>query len=139
MKIASPPPSSYNCWPIRAGPAVFDGFGGEPLAGLRTGQLVRQKPGCVPNAICATPAAQIGHGSSELRHYAEVSGWVLARAHPKTGDAAMISGYLGKSERFEEAIGDFADAYANQNARDHAALAAAVKAGQVEALIEDTL
>ena len=58
---------------------------------------------------------------------------------PQTGDAAMISGYLGKSDRFDEAIGDFADAYANQNERDHAALAAAVKAGQVEALIEDML
>ena len=80
-----------------------------------------------------------GYGSSELRHYAEVCGWVLARAHAKTGDAAMISGYLGKSDRFEEAIGDFADAYADQNERDHAALAAAVKAGQVEAFIEDTL
>lgn len=80
-----------------------------------------------------------GYGSSELRHYAEVCGWVLARAHAKTGDAAMISGYLGKSDRFEEAIGDFANAYADQNERDHAALAAAVKAGRVEAFIEDML
>ena len=51
----------------------------------------------------------------------------------------MISGYLGKSDRFEEAIGDFAEAYANQNERDHAALAASVNAGQVEAFIEDIL
>ena len=132
MKISSPPPSSNNCRPTRARPAVFDGFGGEPLAGLRTGQLVWQKPSCVPKAICATPAAQIGYGSSEMRHYAEVCGWVLARAHAKTGDAAMISGYLGKSDQFEEAIGDFADAYANQKERDHAALAAYVNAVQVE-------
>ena len=76
-----------------------------------------------------------GYGSSELRHYAEVCGWALARAHAKTGDAAMISGYLGKSDRFEEAIGDFADAYADQNERDHAALQAAVKGGRVEAFI----
>jgi hypothetical protein len=118
---------------------VLDGFGGEPLAGLRTGQLARQKPGCVPKAICATPAAQIGYGGSELRHYTEVCGWVLTRAHAKTDDAAMISGYLGKSDRFEEAIGNFADAYGDQNERDHAALAAAVKAGQVVAIIEDSL
>lgn len=80
-----------------------------------------------------------GYGSSELRHYAKVCGWILARAHAKTGDAAMISGYLGKSDAFDQAIGDFADAYADQNERDHAALAAAVKAGRVEAFIEDTL
>ena len=63
-----------------------------------------------------------------MRHYAEVCSWVLARANAKTDEAAMISGYLGKSDRFEEAIGDFAVAYANQNERDHAALAAAVNA-----------
>jgi uncharacterized protein (DUF2252 family) len=80
-----------------------------------------------------------GYGSRELRHYAKVCGWVLARAHAKTGDAAMISGYLGKSDAFDQAIGDFAAAYADQNERDHAALAAAVKAGRVEALIEDML
>ena len=74
-----------------------------------------------------------------MRHYAEVCGWVLTRANAKIGDAAMISCYLKKSDRLAEAIGDLADAYADQNERDHAALAAAVKAGQVEALIEETL
>ena len=51
----------------------------------------------------------------------------------------MISGYLRKSDRLAQAIGDLADAYADQNERDHAALAAAVNAGQVEAFIEDIL
>lgn len=80
-----------------------------------------------------------GYGARELKHYAEVCGWVLARAHAKSGDAAMISGYLGKSDRFDLAIGAFAIAYADQNERDHAALAAAVEAGRVEALMETDL
>ena len=80
-----------------------------------------------------------GYGARELKHYAKVCGWVLARAHAKSGDAAMISGYLGKSDRFDLAIGAFAEAYADQNERDHAALVAAVKAGRVEALMEDDL
>lgn len=80
-----------------------------------------------------------GYGARELKHYSKVCGWVLARAHAKSGDAAMISGYLGKSDQFDLAIGAFAEAYADQNERDHAALVAAVKAGRVEALIEDDL
>ena len=63
----------------------------------------------------------------------------LARAHAKSGDAATISGYLGKSDAFDQAIGEFALAYADQNERDHAALVAAVKAGRIEAVLEDEL
>jgi uncharacterized protein (DUF2252 family) len=74
-----------------------------------------------------------------LKRYAEVCGWTLARAHAKSGDAATISGYLGKSNAFDKAIGRFALAYADQNARDHAALVAAVKAGRVEAVVEEDL
>ena len=78
-----------------------------------------------------------GYGVRELKHYAKVCGWVLARAHAKSGDAAMIGGYLGKSDQFDLAIGAFAAAYADQNERDHAALVAAVHAGRVAALMED--
>ena len=74
-----------------------------------------------------------------LQRYAEVCGLTLARAHAKSGDAATISGYLGKSDSFDQAIGEFALAYADQNERDHAALVAAVKAGHVKALVEENL
>jgi hypothetical protein len=74
-----------------------------------------------------------------LRLYAEVCGLTLARAHAKSGDAAAISGYLGRSDAFDEAIGRFALAYADQNARDHAALVAAVRSGRIEALVEEDL
>jgi uncharacterized protein (DUF2252 family) len=67
----------------------------------------------------------------ELVLYAGVCGWALARAHARSGDRVQIAGYLGKSERFDRAIADFAEAYADQTERDHAALCAAVKSGRV--------
>ncbi|HTP08252.1 MAG TPA: DUF2252 domain-containing protein [Anaerolineae bacterium] len=68
-----------------------------------------------------------------LLNYAQLCGWALARAHARSGDAAVLSGYLGTSTAFEDAIVTFSEAYADQNERDHAALVAAVRAGKVEA------
>ena len=61
-------------------------------------------------------------------------GWVLARAHAKASEvSATIGGYLGaSSDEFDEAMGDFALAYADQAERDHAALKAAVRKGKIE-------
>ena len=75
--------------------------------------------------------------AARLKMYAVVCGGVLARAHAKSGDAATISGYLGKSDTFDRAMGKFAMAYADQIERDHAALVSAVKGGRIEALVED--
>ncbi len=69
--------------------------------------------------------------------YAELCGWALARAHAKSGDAATISGYLGKGEHFDNALGQFALAYADQNEQDYQALVAAQRLGRIEALFED--
>jgi hypothetical protein len=69
--------------------------------------------------------------SELLLVYAKACGWVLARAHAKAGDAIAISGYLGSSAQFDEAIGDFSLAYADQAERDHAALKAAVRKGRI--------
>ena len=71
-----------------------------------------------------------------LEDFAGLCGWGLARAHAKAGDAAGIAGYLGKSAAFDEAVADFAVAYADQNERDHAALVAAVRDGRLEAVVE---
>jgi uncharacterized protein (DUF2252 family) len=68
--------------------------------------------------------------------YAKRCGWALARAHAKGGDAAKISGYLGGGDNFDEALGDFSVAYADQTERDHAALKAAVRRGQIAVHIE---
>ena len=65
--------------------------------------------------------------------YAELCGATLARAHARSGDAATISGYLGKGDVFGKALGRFAISYADQNTRDHAALVQAIKDGQVPA------
>src|SRR5215218_10390501 len=69
----------------------------------------------------------------ELVLYANLCGWTLARAHARSGDRVEIAAYLGKSERFDRAIADFAQAYADQTERDHAALCAAVKSGRIPA------
>jgi len=71
-----------------------------------------------------------------LSIYGQACGWVLARAHAKAGDPWAISGYLGKSTQFDEAMGAFALAYADQAERDHAALRAAVRAGIVDVQLE---
>jgi uncharacterized protein (DUF2252 family) len=69
----------------------------------------------------------------ELVLYGGLCGWTLARAHARSGDRAQIAGYLGKGERFDRAIAEFAQAYADQTERDHAALCAAVKSGRLPA------
>ncbi|HEY0984466.1 DUF2252 family protein, partial [Schlesneria sp.] len=48
-----------------------------------------------------------------------------------------MSGYLGKSDDFDQAVGEFALAYADQNEKDHAALEAAVKMGTIDVLVEN--
>jgi uncharacterized protein (DUF2252 family) len=68
--------------------------------------------------------------------YARYCGRALARAHCRSGDAILLSAYLGESDAFEEAVADFAVAYADQTERDHQALLAAVRAGRVEAQME---
>jgi Uncharacterized protein conserved in bacteria (DUF2252) len=68
-----------------------------------------------------------------FNRYARLCGWTLARAHARSGDRFAIAAYLGKSNRFDNAIADFAETYAEQNERDHAALAAAVASGAVKA------
>ncbi|UVL38707.1 DUF2252 domain-containing protein [Pseudomonas sp. B21-040] len=78
-----------------------------------------------------------GMSAARMKMYAEWCGHTLARAHAKSGDAALISGYLGKSDSFDQVIGKFAIAYANQNAKDHAALIAAEKSGRINALREE--
>jgi hypothetical protein len=68
--------------------------------------------------------------------YARLCGWTLARAHARSGDRIALDSYLGGSDKFDQAIADFAETYADQNERDHAALQAAVKDGRAEATTE---
>jgi hypothetical protein len=65
--------------------------------------------------------------------YARLCGLTLARAHARSGDRVELAAYLGNSGRFDQAIAAFAEAYADQTERDHAALVAAVKQGRIQA------
>jgi predicted alpha/beta hydrolase len=64
--------------------------------------------------------------------YVEICGWTLARAHARTGDAALIGGYLGKSGTFDLALAKFAADYADQAEHDHATLVKAIRAGRLK-------
>ena len=74
-----------------------------------------------------------GMDPKTLEIYAEICGWTLARAHARSGDAIAIAAYLGTGDAFDRAMGTFAEAYADQNERDYAALKEAVTAGRVVA------
>ena len=65
--------------------------------------------------------------------FVELCGWVLARAHARTGDPARIAGYLGKTDAFDAAIEKFAASYADQTERDHASFLKAIRAGRIQA------
>jgi len=76
--------------------------------------------------------------ATALTFFARACGWGLARAHVKSSSSALaISGYLGKTDNFDEALGNFAVAYADQTERDHAALKKAVRSGQFKAVMEE--
>ena len=72
-----------------------------------------------------------------LRTYGRLCGRALAHAHARSGDAAMISGYMGSSGIFADAICEFATEYADQNERDYRAFVKAVREGQVPVLVEE--
>ena len=67
---------------------------------------------------------------SGMTVYAGLCGWTLARAHARSGDRIALAAYLGGSAKFDQAIAEFAETYADQNERDYAALQAAVKDGK---------
>jgi uncharacterized protein (DUF2252 family) len=69
----------------------------------------------------------------DMRQYGAMCGWTLARAHARSGDRIAIATYLGASDVFDQAISEFARAYADQNERDFQALVAAVKSGRITA------
>ncbi|MCE9527820.1 MAG: DUF2252 domain-containing protein, partial [Planctomycetales bacterium] len=72
-----------------------------------------------------------------MEQYGEICGWVLARAHARSGEPALISGYLGRSDKFDQAIADFSFAYADQTEKDHEVLRNAVQEGKLEAFMEE--
>ena len=71
-----------------------------------------------------------------LREYGKLCAWALAKAHARSGDAAMIAGYMGTSSAFDDAIKEFAVEYADQNQRDYRAFIKAVREGRLKAITD---
>ena len=65
--------------------------------------------------------------------YGKLCGWTLARAHARTGDRIAIASYLGSGPKFDRAILEFSNAYAEQNERDYQQLVDAVNSGRIVA------
>jgi uncharacterized protein (DUF2252 family) len=76
-------------------------------------------------------------GKSEMLAYADWCGQALALSHARSCDAAMLSGYLGSSDTFDQSIVAFSLAYADQNEKDYASLTRAIKSGKIEAEFEE--
>jgi uncharacterized protein (DUF2252 family) len=76
-------------------------------------------------------------GQAEMEIYATWCGRALALSHARSGNSVMLSGYMGKSDAFDQAIAAFSMAYADQNEYDHAALDRAVRQGKVQAVVEE--
>jgi uncharacterized protein (DUF2252 family) len=76
---------------------------------------------------------------ARLKRYAKYCGHALARSHAKSGNAAMISGYLGKTDVFDEAVSQFSVKYAKQNEKDYEELLSAVRKGAIKAISEADL
>ena len=68
-----------------------------------------------------------------LEVYGRLCGWTLARAHARSGDRIALAAYLGAGDAFDKAIVEFAESYADQSERDHAALVEAIDAGRIAA------
>lgn len=69
-----------------------------------------------------------------LKDYAGLCGGILAKAHARTGDAAMLAGYLGDGDKLDQALAAFAQAYADQTERDHQRFLVAVRSGSLPAM-----
>lgn len=67
-----------------------------------------------------------------LPQYTSLCAWALALAHAKSGDAAMLAGYVGNSEELDDAMVKFAFSYATQNEKDYDALVKAAKSGKIK-------
>jgi hypothetical protein len=76
-------------------------------------------------------------GAAQMMVMARFCGHTLALSHARSGDPALISGYLGKSDVFDKALAAFSVAYADQNEKDHATLERAISQGKMVAVSEE--
>ena len=76
------------------------------------------------------------HSQKHLAEYSALCGWALALAHARSGDPAMISGYVGKNDELDEAMYKFSMAYAQQTNKDYKELAEAAKNKKIPVIKE---
>jgi len=109
---------------IQGAPDIFLGWGEQDGIHFYLRQLRDWKGGFEfdPNAIKIKNYTQ----------YCSLCGWALALAHAKSGDPALIAGYIGSSDELDKAMLQFALAYAEQNEKDFKALQAAAKKGRIK-------
>jgi uncharacterized protein (DUF2252 family) len=86
------------------------------------------------DAKASAPLDRLPQADMEI--YGQLCGWTLARAHARAGDRFAIAAYLGSGDVFDQALAEFAETYADQNERDYAALAAAVRDGTLAADVD---
>ncbi|CAM2173641.1 DUF2252 domain-containing protein [Paraburkholderia sacchari] len=72
-----------------------------------------------------------------LRQYARMCAHALARAHARSGDAAMIAAYMGSGQTFDDAIAEFATEYSSQNRRDYREFIRAIREGRIPARTDE--
>ena len=109
---------------IQGAPDIFLGWGEQDGLHFYVRQLRDMKGGREFNP--ADPRLE------NYSTYCSICGWALALAHAKSGDAALIAGYVGRSDKLDNAMVRFANAYAYQTERDFQALTAAAKSGRIK-------
>jgi hypothetical protein len=102
---------------------IFLGWSNGPQGGTYYWRQLRDWKGSV-NVDTMDPA--------HLLAYGELCAWTLAKGHARSGDPAAIAAYLGKKDRFDISMADFAEAYATQNEADYAAMKQAAEEGRIE-------
>jgi uncharacterized protein (DUF2252 family) len=109
---------------LQAAPDIFLGWGEQDGIHFYVRQLRDMKGGVEfdPDKV----------NIKNMLEYCKLCGWALALAHAKSGDSAMISGYLGKGDEFDQAMVEFAFAYADQTEKDYQALDAAAASGRIK-------
>ncbi|MGH3055735.1 MAG: DUF2252 family protein, partial [Gaiellaceae bacterium] len=125
-----PPPLTHNGFRVVAGQTALQAAH-DPLLGYTNmdgrDYYVRQ----MKNMKGALPMGVLS--GAPFNFFALAFGGLLARAHARAGDAAVIAGYCGDTPELDAALAEWAEAYGEQTLKDHAALQRAIKSGRVPA------
>jgi len=110
---------------MQAASDIFLGWmTGKPAGRQFYWRQLRDMKGSVETELLKAPGLEI---------LATMCGWTLARGHARSGHRIAIASYIGVNDRFEQAVADFAQAYADQAEKDHATLLKAIKQGKIAA------